>query len=712
MYDRYLEFPSYVKGGAIEPHWMADGSSFWYAEGIPDETIIYKIDPNTNLKEPLFDRARLRQALTAALGHEPSPNGLPFENFTFLDAEKAVRFTAEDREFILHLNTYKLTASQADEAQVKKPALRTRTDQSGGRRNVLETPSPDGRWIAFHKDHNLWLRDADNERSTQITTDGVEHYAWRPTMGAWSPDSSKLIVRRFDDRDTQKIPIVHYLAQQQTVDWATCPEAGGPIGQRELYILDVPSKRLTRVDTQEGKEQYIFVRGWHPSGAEIVFLRMSRDWKTVDLVAADATTGTTRVVLSETEDSFVLPRAKAPQAWLDGGDKFIWTSERAGWNQLYLFDWGGGLVRRLTDEAFPVTGVVAVDEKAGWVYFTGHGESGQPYDTHLYRVSLEGKDLSRLTEAPGQHEIQFSPSREFFIDTHSNPDRPPIVELRGADGTLLQVLMKADFDTQNELKWAPPEDFVVKAADGKTDLHGILYKPYDFQAANKYPVIEVIYAGPWDSQMVHRGFIPGGYQRSAQELAQLGFITFVVDGRGTPGRGKAFQDIVYGNVGQNEIPDHAAVLKQLMDARPYMDASRVGVFGHSTGGYFAIRAMLLAPDLYHVCVAGAPYGDVSGWWPSDVVPYLGLPQSNKESYDFGSNLRLVGNLKGKLLLIHGTNDTAVPLSHTMKMVQALARAGKEYDLVILPDRDHNLWRARTSYAKDQRRRYFQEHLKP
>jgi dipeptidyl aminopeptidase/acylaminoacyl peptidase len=354
-----------------------------------------------------------------------------------------------------------------------------------------------------------------------------------------------------------------------------------------------------------------------------------------------------------------------------------------------------------------------VDEKLGWVYFTAHGDQQRPYDTHLYRVNLDGKKFTRLTEGTGQHRIiQFAPSREFFLDTHSSIERPPAVDLRRADGTLLQTLSRANIDAlKEELKWNPPEEFVVKAADGKTDLYGNLYKPYDFDPNKKYPVIEVNYAR---GTVVSHNFIRDSRGVQAQALAQLGFVTFVVDGRGTPKRGKEFQDVVYGNLGRHEIPDHVATLRQLAEERPYMDLSRVGIYGYSAGGYFTTRAMLLAPDVYHVGIAGAPPVDAYGWAHLN-ERLMGLPEKNKQGYEYASNLRLAGNLKGKLLIIHPTSDVNIPFSQTMKMVEALIRAGKPYDLLVFPEQNHSpaQWSETTRrYMQDAIRRYFQEYLKP
>jgi dipeptidyl aminopeptidase/acylaminoacyl peptidase len=255
----------------------------------------------------------------------------------------------------------------------------------------------------------------------------------------------------------------------------------------------------------------------------------------------------------------------------------------------------------------------------------------------------------------------------------------------------------------------PPEEFVVKAADGRTDLYGLLYKPPDFDPSKKYPVIEWIYAGPWTTVVPRRFTDYAGVE--AQSLARLGAVVFVVDARGTPGRDREFQDVVVGNLGRHEIPDHVATLRQLAEEHPYMDTNRVGVFGGSWGGYFALRAMLLAPDVYHVGVAVKPARDIADYYADYIEPYMGLPKSSPEGYAYGSNTRLVQNLKGKLLLIHGTGDAEAPFSGTMKMVDALMRAGKYFDLIVVPDENHFPMRGRhAEYLREAIRRHFQKHL--
>ncbi len=713
MYYRYMEFASYVRGGSIEPHWMADGSSFWYAEGAPASIVIYKVDPRANTKTPLFDTARLRLALTPLLRHEAPYQGLPFDRFTFLDeGEQAVKFTVEDKEFILQLDNYKITPipplAEAEKSRLVPQIVWKVFPRSAP--DLMEVLSPDGRWFAGLKEYNLWLRSTYDGRSVQLTTDGIEDYKWggyNQRWAWWSPDGFKLALKKEDWRNVPKTLVVHWLKPVEEVEWEHYPPRasrnGGPTYQTELFIVDILSKRQVHVDIGEEPDQFIDILGWRPDGSELLFLRRDREFKKYDLMAADGATGSSRLVLTETENTWV----RTPRFTLLGdGKRFIWMSERDGWRHFYLYDLDGTLIQRLTEGAFPVVRVIAVDEQVGWVYFIAQGDQQRPYDTHLYRVNLEGKNFTRLTEASGQHAVDLAPSREFFLDTHSSVDRPPTVEFRRADGTLLQTLSQANIDAlREELKWSPPEEFVVKAADGQTDLYGVLYKPYDFDPDKRYPVIEYIYGGA-DSRHVQRTFTARYWMVvQAQALAQLGFITFIVDGH----LGKAALDVFYGNVGR-EIPDHVATLKQLGANRPYMDLSRVGIYGYSRGGTNTLRAMLLASDVYHVGIAGSPSSQV--WAESK----MGLPQNNKQGYEYSSNLRVAGNLKGKLLLIIGTSDINGPsFAESMKMVEAFIRAGRPYDLLVFPEQPHatSKWTPVSfRYMQEAIRRYFQEHLKP
>ena len=368
--------------------------------------------------------------------------------------------------------------------------------------------------------------------------------------------------------------------------------------------------------------------------------------------------------------------------------------------------------------------MVELDETNGWVYYFAQGDPERPYDTHLYRCRLDGSATSRLTDVPGQHDlpqylsvvtefahagIAFSPSKRFFLDTHSDIDRPPAVDLRRADGSFVMTLSRADTRQLQALGWTPPERFVAKADDGKTDLHGLIYKPADFDPSKKYPVLDYIYNGPQTTWVEHTFLGPTGTMPRA--MSQLGFVVLTVDGRGTPGRGKAFQDVVYGRFGQHEVPDHVATLKSLAASRPYLDLSRVGVFGGSFGGYMTIRAMLTAPGIYRVGVAQSPIADLEDLG-AEIEIYMGLPGDRPEAYAAASCRKLASELRGNLLIIHGTADVNAPFASTMRFVSALTESGRHCDLEVQPDQPHVPSGQSALRAVELTRRYFQEHLKP
>ncbi len=607
MYDRYMRFWDYVVGGSVEPHWLADGSSFWFATGAPESTVIYRVDPEADVVDPLFDIPRVRAVVRQELGHELSGHGLPFEQFRFVEeGERVVEFTVEDRGssalFRLDLETYSVT-------QRAEPQLR---DDSGEQRERKPEESPNGGWLVAKEGHNLWLRSQEDDREIQVTEDGEEYVRWQ--VESWSPNSSYLILARTDSRLWQQRPQVTWLQSKLDVRWRRRPKAGTSYSP-QFYVFDVEKTELTPIEALVGPSQQLKRFGWTAGGTEFFYGRVSDWYQRLELLALDPRTRSVRVVITETSNTFL----SAPIAhqgwqtmltWLEDGEQFLWSSERDGWRHLYLYRTDGTLVRRLSRGDWPVYQWGEIHVSDDWVYFWGHSDPMRPYDLHYLRVKLDGTGLTQLTEASGQHQIVPTPSKEFFLDIHSSMSRLPTVELRRSDGTLVRILSQAELRNAEDLSWSPPEEFVVKATDGNTDLYGVLFKPWNFDPAKRYPVVESIYQGP-QTRYVLRGLAPSGNWRSdnayrAQALAQLGFIVVMVDGRGTPERGKAFRDALYENFGRFEIDEHAAVLEQLAAKRPCMDLARVGIYGHSWGGYYATRALLLAPELYKVGVAMAP----------------------------------------------------------------------------------------------------------
>jgi len=714
MYARYLDYLSLIKGGDVRAHWMADKSSFWYAEGQPDETVIYKVDPRANTKEALFDSEKIREALKPLLGHEPPYKGLPFTSFAFIDGETSIKFAVEGKRFICSLDTYRMKPVPPMSAE-EKARITPRPVHEGffaSTPPVMEALSRDGEWFLGAENHNLYIRSTYDGRCQPLTGCGVKDYEWNVSGARWSPDGLKVTAMKVDTREVLRIPIMHWLKITEEVEYAPYAKAGGPLPRHEVYIVDILSRETVRVDLGGESDQTVTILSWNPDGSALYIGLTDREHKKVDVLTVDPETGESKRILRELSDTFVYGIDMPPlqkMKFFEDFSKFLWISERDGWAHIYLYDIQGNLIRRLTQGAFPVTGIVALDEKGGWVYFRAHAEE-RIYDTHLYRIGLDGRKFQRLTEAVGQHSIQFAPSYEYFLDTHSSIDRPPAVELRSAEGTPLRILAKANIDRLKELGWRAPEEFVVKADDGTTDLWGVMFKPHDFDPDKKYPVLDYIYNGP-QTTWVPRSFRDGRIIRPLA-MAQLGFITFVVDGRGTAQRSKAFQDVVYKHFGQHEIPDHKAVLSQLAGSRPYLDMDRVGIFGGSWGVYMTIRAMVTAPDFFHVGVATNPVADHYDHMAYAIEPYMGRRQENKEAYEKSSSLKLAHKLKGKLLLIHSTNDVNATFSATMKMCEALIRADKPFDLLVLPNQDHHPEGKSQRYWLDAVRRYFQEHLNP
>jgi dipeptidyl aminopeptidase/acylaminoacyl peptidase len=713
IFAQTLAYPTTVRGGWIDAHWMQDGRSFWYAEGARNDWTFYKYDPMHGARTPLVDAARVRAALAKIAGNELPGSGLPFNTLVLLPGERSARVAFRNRSYILALDSYTLRTETDAEHDLHQPRLLSKPAIVGPP-PVYEIPSPDGRWFLGAKDHNLYLRSATDGHIDALTSDGIKDYSWDfewSRLPLWSPDSRAIALRRTDQRNRPEAlyPLVHWLKPTLDVEWI-------PLNQKpavEGYILDVASRKLIRIP-----DDAFHIRAWRPDGSELLITRTQK--QTTDLLAVNAKTGAARPLFTETTQTFFDMLLTMPNSsnfvMLGDNRRFLWLSERDGWNEVYLYDIEGTLLRQLTSDRHPVERIVTVDEKSGWVYYTAHGGENRPYDFQLYRVSLNGGRSARLTDAPGQHDlplyvsyqgargegIQFAPSGEFFLDAHSDLNRPPQTDLRRADGSLVAVLAQTSMNAVIPVMPHSPEEFTVKAADGQTDLYGVLYKPRDFDPKKKYPVVDFIYAGP---QMTR---VPRTFTASAREqaYANLGLILIVLDARGTPARGKAFQDVAYKNLGRHEIPDHAAALQQLAAARPYLDLTRVAALGGSTGGYFAVRALLQAPEVFQVGIALAPIYDFR---EVNNVLWMGAPEENKAAYDFASNLSLAAKLQGHLLIIHGTSDVNAPFANTMLMLDALERANKPYDLVLLPELDHN--GQNSPYSLQAIKRYLIEHLK-
>jgi dipeptidyl aminopeptidase/acylaminoacyl peptidase len=537
---------------------------------------------------------------------------------------------------------------------------------------------------------------------------------WDVPPGGWHPGGRWLGVIHTAISGVHTVPIIDYTQPLERVDPAVYPKSGTPLPVQTLHLVDAGSGGMRPVEI-DGRDAYLFIAGWRAEPAEMLVIRVHRTGKRMELFAVDPRDGRSRLLAhDERPETSVAALEFINTGWanqvtvLPDGAGFLWFSERDGWRHLYRYGWDGAALRQLTRGAFPVHRVAHVDPASGRIYVVASADPERLYDQHLYAVGRDGGALRPLTREPGVHDIQFSPSGRTFLDVHSSIGRPYATDLRRADGERIARLETADTAALAALGHRPPEPFRALAADGVTEIYGVIYTPADFDPARRYPVVDYIYAGPWLSA-VQKEYAPTfGMQRIAASLAQMGLVVVTVDGRGTPGRSKAFQDATYGRIGQMEIPDHVAALRSAARTRPWMDLARAGIAGHSWGGYFALRGMLTAPEFFRAGYAGAP-GDVT---ESAAInePHMGMPAENPEGYARASNLPLAANLAGPLKIMHGTSDGNAPFGTTMRMIGAFIAADRRFDLLVIPGGSHNPPDPAGRFYRQDLRRFMATHL--
>jgi dipeptidyl-peptidase-4 len=706
----------------VIPHFIGKSDRFWYKNNTRDGKEFVVVDPALNTRQPAFDQVKLAAALSAASGKAYEAKDLPFDMFEFIKDGKAIQFDIEKTRWTCELANYTCTKIEAPKENPEGESL-----------------SPDGKWAAFVKDHNLYLRPTAGGTEVQLTTDGEPYYDYgteaeqstsavterlsgkkQPPVLIWSPDSRKIFTHRLDQRKVDPLYLLQSAPPQgsrpllHAYRYALVGDKNLPTA--ELAVLDVEKRTKTAFKCDPYLILYVSPitmkkAWWSEDGQKLYFIEEERANKAAKLRVADAQTGETRTLIEEKGATYVelnLFLGSAPNVRILGnGSEVIWFSERDGWGHLYLYDGKtGALKNQITKGPWVVRDILRVDETNRRVYFTGGGrEKGRdPYYQHLYRIKLDGSAMELLTPEDADHSVayidmgskanaflsKFSPSGRFFVDTYSRIDLVPVSLLRDADGRVVQELEKADIEPLLATGWKWPERFTVKARDGTTDLYGVIYKPSNFDPAKKYPVIDGIYPGP---QITRTPKSFGADMFSVYEfcedvtLAELGFVVINIDGLGTPFRSKAFHDFCYGKMEDaGGLEDHISGIRQLAAGRPYMDVSRVGIYGHSGGGFASTHAILAYPDFYKVAVSSAGNHDQRGYLAAWGEQYQGLLEG--DNYKNQANPGLAANLKGKLLLAHGDMDDNVHPSLTIQVVDALIKANKDFDLLIMPNRNH------------------------
>ena len=597
--------------------------------------------------------------------------------------------------------------------------------------------SPDKKRSAFIREFNLWVRDVATGKETQLTTDGVKDFAYATDNAGWthsdravlvwSPDSKKIATFQQDQRGVGEMYLVETKVGHPTLQAWKYPLPGDEVVTMiQRVIIEVDTPRVIRLKLPPDQHRStlcddIQCRGgewadveWSRDAAQLAFVSTSRDHKHAQLRIADAATGSIRDVLEETVTTqYESGQGRVSWRYLPATNEVIWYSERDNWGQLYLYDaTTGKLKNQITTGDGVVTQLLKVDEQNRQLYFLAAGrEKGRdPYFSHFYRIGFDGQSLSLLTPEDANHEISLSPSGRFFFDSYSKPDVPPVAVLRDADGKLISNIEKADISKLLAAGWKPPVPITVKARDGVTDLYGLMFKPTNLDEQKKYPIINQIYPGPQGGSVGSRSF--SAARSDAQALAELGFIVVQIDGMGNPLRSKKFHDFYYGNMGDNTLPDQITGMKQLAEKYPWIDIDRVGVWGHSGGGYAAADAMFRYPDFFKVGISESGNHDNREYeddWGERYQGLLTKDANGKTNYDDQANQNIAKNLKGHLLLAHGTLDDNVPPYNTLLVVDALIKANKDFDLLMLPNQRHGYGNA-SNYMTRRRWDYFVRYL--
>jgi dipeptidyl-peptidase 4 len=620
------------------------------------------------------------------------------------DGGKALTYQKDGKTVRYTIATGQTTATEAaagEAEQSDRPAGRRANGAPERGRQVSFAMSPDGKLKAFYRDRNLWLSNADGGNEMAITKDGSEQKrikygvaSWvygeelrQTTAMWWSPTNRKVAFYRFDES-----PVTDYYLQldqtklQSRMDIEAYPKAGTANPIVELFVYDVETKKMVQVDVRDGKPfdnavvgHYVYHVAWSADGGELLFNRTNRRQNIMEFTAANPETGKCRVVVRE----------EWPASWTDNspealflkdGKRFVWASERTGWRNYYLYDLSGKLLATLTNHPFEVAGIIKVDEEAAQFYYMAR-DGDNHMKLQLHRVGLDGHGDRRLTDPAFNHTVNLAPDGRHFVDVAQTHDTPPMTRLMDGDGKPVAELAKSDTTKFEQLGLKRVELITYKAADGTTELHGLLHFPSNFDASKKYPLLVGVYAGPATNGARETFTTPN-------PLTEYGFLVATLDSRSAAGRGKRFLDAIYMKLGTVEIDDQAAGVRAL-GARPYVDKTRVGIFGTSYGGYVSALALLRHPDVFQAASASSP---PTAWYHYDTIyteRYMWIPQENKEGYEAGNAMNMVDKLKGRLMIYYGTADNNVHPSNSMQLIQALQKAGKSFEVQVGPDMGHS-----------------------
>ena len=728
-YEHAESFLSYnteplIDRAAVRPNWLP-GDKFWYRVLTPQGSEFVLVDPAKKKRMAAFDHQKLAAALSAATGKSYAADMLPFQRINFSEDAHAVMFMADGKSWRYDVTSNKLSPN---DEPVNTPGQRQGRGRRGG--FGLTVPSPDGQKEAFIKNDNLWVRDVKSREETQLTTDGVKDFGYATDNAGWkkgddpiliwSPDSKKIATFKQDQRNVSDMYLVTTNVGKPTLkqwkyalpgdkDIATIQRVIINVDQPKVIVLQIPPDphRATLSDDVASSGTFDDVN-WSADATQLAFVSTSRDHKQEKVRIADAATGAVREVFEETVPTQYESGWDAINwRFLPKSNELIWFSERDNWGHLYLYDAATGKVKnQITKGDWVVTRLLKVDEKHRMLYFIADGRQAvNPYFSQLCRIGFDGKHFAVLTPQTGNHDVTLSPSNDYFIDSYSQPNVAPVTVMRDLNGKLIANLEREDVSRLTASGWQPPTPVTVKAHDGTTDLYGLMFTPTHLDPNKKYPVIDYIYPGPQGGGVGSWSFAAS--RGDHQALAELGFVVVVIEGSSNPLRSKSFHDMNYGNMAENTIPDQITGIQQLAQKYPYMDVNRVGIWGHSGGGFATAAAMFRFPDFFKVGISESGNHDNRNYEDDWGERYDGLAAN--VNYDAQANQNYAKNLKGKLMLAHGLMDDNVPPQNTLLVVEALEKANKDYDLVIFPNSAHG-YGGFSPYMMRRRWDYFVKNL--
>jgi len=756
--------PRRVYGDRVTPHWFRENTRFWYRNDLRDgakEFVL--VDTERGARQLAFDHAKLASALSRAAGTEHNGAKLPFNSIAFVDDARAVAFKVNETTWKCDLASYECSRTDTDiifppvESAEEGGPFQRRRSGTGQRQRDDADASPDGKWTAFVKDHNVFIKSREDEtREVRLSQDGKDGLAYG--RFSWSPDSKTLVALRVEPGERKEVHLIQSSPEgggRAKLQTRPYPLPGDKFANYELNIFEIAGAKQIKPELDRFEHEWLTPRvRWKKDGRHLMYQQTDRGHQRLRVIEVDSQTGKARNLIDEQSKTFIWTAHTenlnlSLVNWLEQTDEIIYVSESSGWRHLYLIDAGagataesseaalrapsplngeragvrGGNAQRLSSTAgasdvrptspqpspplrggegdaprarlknaitsgdWVVRGIDLIDETNRHVWFRASGVvPGQdPYLMHYGRVNFDGSGLVWLTAGDGNHTVQYSPDRKFLIDTRSRVDLAPVAELRRvSDGKLVCKLEEADITDLQASGWQPPEVFAAKGRDGKTDIWGIISRPPDLDPNRKYPVIEDIYAGPQGS------FVPKTFSATSryESLTRLGFIVVKIDGMGTANRSKAFHDVCWHNLKDGGFEDRILWMKAAAKKYPYMDLARMGVYGNSAGGQNAAAAVLFHPEFYKVAVASCGCHDNRMDKASWNEQWMGYPVGPQ--YSECSNIDNAHRLQGKLFLIVGEMDTNVPPESTMRFVDALIKARKDFDLLVIPGGGHGM----------------------